>query len=224
MTGSVVGQLIWKDWRLQRVQIPITLGGGAIALGIMQWGGETALVVGGVFFFIALILIAHMLPIAGIVNERKKQNLAFLMSLPISSVQYTAAKLISSIALFLIPWLALVLSAVLLIETRGLIPRGAIPVVLILAFLPLIGFSLITLAALVGETEGWAIAANVFCSSTYGLTWYFMTKIPNLMGPATGPVPVWNSTALTILAGEAALVVLLLGLTFFLQSRKRDFV
>ena len=62
--------------------------------------------------------------------------------------------------------LVLVLSAVLLIEARGVIPRGSIPIILILAFLPFIGFALITGAALVGETEGWGIAANVFCSSS----------------------------------------------------------
>src|SRR5215471_12884536 len=127
MRVSVVGQLIWKDWRLQRDQIFFTIAAGAIALAIVQWGGQTPIVVGGVFFFIALILIGHMLPLAGIVNERKKQNLAFLMSLPISSIQYTTAKLISSVVMFLIPWLTLIIAAVLLIQTRGILPHGAIP-------------------------------------------------------------------------------------------------
>ena len=165
-----------------------------------------------------------MLPFGGVITERQKQNLPFLMSLPISSIQYTTSKLISNVSMFLIPWLTLVAAAVLLIEVRGMIPRGGIPVVLILSFLPLIGFCLILGASLVGESEGWGIAANVFCSSTYGLTWYFLTQIPGLMGPALGPTPVWNSTVLKILGGEAAAVPLMLGLTYFFQSRKRDFV
>src|SRR5215831_17114036 len=121
MRRSAIGQLIWKDWRLQRKQIVFTIVAGAIALAIMQRGGEPLLVVGGVCFFTALILVAHMLPIAGIINERKKQNLAFLMSLPVSSLQYTTAKLIANLVIFLIPWLTLVISAMLLIETRGII-------------------------------------------------------------------------------------------------------
>jgi hypothetical protein len=224
MKGSVVGQLIWKDWRLQRDQIFFTIAAGAIALAIVQWGGQTPIVVGGVFFFIALILVGHMLPLAGIGNERKKQNLAFLMSLPISSIQYTTAKLISNVVMFLIPWLTLVIAAVLLIETRGILPHGAIPVLLILAFLPFLGFCLITGAVLVSESEGWGIAANVFCSSTYGLAWYFISQIPALMEPSKGASPVWNATALKILAVEVALIPLMLGLTYFFQSRKRDFV
>jgi ABC-2 type transport system permease protein len=224
MRGSVVGQLIWKDWRLQRDQIFFTIAAGALALAIVQWGGQSPIVVGGVFFFVALILVGHMLPFAGIVNERKKQYLAFLMSLPISSIQYTTAKLISSLVMFLIPWLTLVIAAMLLVATRGILPHGAIPLLLILALLPFLGFCLITGVVLVSESEGWGIAANVFCSSTYGLVWYFMTQIPMLIEPAKGASPVWNAAALKMLAIEVALIPLMLGLTYFLQSRKRDFV
>lgn len=37
-------------------------------------------------------------------------------------------------------------------------------------------------------------------------------------------MPVWSPAVLTILAGEAAAVALILGVTFYLQSRKREFV
>jgi ABC-2 type transport system permease protein len=222
--GSVIGQLILKDWRLYRGLILFSIAGGAIALAVIQRGGETAFVVGTVWFFIALILVGHILPIGGIVGERKNQNLAFLMSLPISSIQYATAKLVSTLGMFLIPWLTLVTVAVLLIETRGLAPRGFIPSLLILAFLPFVGFCLITGAALIGETEGWAIAANVFCSSWYGLAWFFLGRIPAVSANAMEPKPVWNSTVLKILSAELGLIVLILALTYYLQSRKRDFV
>jgi hypothetical protein len=38
------------------------------------------------------------------------------------------------------------------------------------------------------------------------------------------PLAVWSPLVLEILAGELALIAIMLGLTFFLQSRKRDFV
>jgi hypothetical protein len=37
-------------------------------------------------------------------------------------------------------------------------------------------------------------------------------------------VPVWSPPVLMILAGEAMVVALILGLTFYLQSRKRNFI
>jgi hypothetical protein len=181
-------------------------------------------VVGGVWFFIALIMVGTMLPLIGIVNERKKQNLAFVMSLPISSIQYTTSKLVSSTGMFLVPWLTLVLSAVLLIESRHVFPHGAIPMLFILAMMPFVGFSLITAAALIGESEGWGTAANVACSSSYGLVYYFFSRIPGLMVNIKSPVPVWNATVVKTLGVEFGLVVLLLGLTYFIQSRKRNFI
>jgi ABC-2 type transport system permease protein len=222
--NSIVRQLILKDWRLQRTQILISIAAGAIALGLVRGGSEPAMVVGGVWFFLSLILVGTMLPMAGIVNERKKQNLAFLMSLPVTVTQYTFAKMFSTLGMFLIPWLTLVISAIVVIKTSGFLPAGAIPMLLILAMLPLVGLALMTGTALVGESEGWGIAANVFCSSSYGLVWYFFTRVPALMENAKSPTLQWNSAVLTVLGSELGAALLMLGLTFYLQSRKRDFV
>jgi hypothetical protein len=51
-----------------------------------------------------------------------------------------------------------------------------------------------------------------------------MVQVPALTANAAGPVPVWNSTVLSILGVELGLIVLILALTYYLQSRKRDFV
>ncbi len=224
MTNSIVRQLILKDWRLNRLQLWVSIGAGLIALGVVLLGGEGPMVAGSVWFFISIILVGTMLPISGIVNERKKQNLAFLMSLPVTSIQYTTAKLISTVGMFLVPWLTLVIAAVVLIETRGIVPRGAIPITLILAGMPFVGLCILTGAALIGESEGWGIAANVTCNSSYGLVWYFMGRIPGLMADVKSPVPVWNPTVIKFLGGELGLIALILGITFCIQSKKRDFV
>jgi ABC-2 type transport system permease protein len=224
MTNSIVRQLILKDWRLNRLQLWLSIGAGLVALCVVLQGGEGPLVAGTVWFFISIVLVGSMLPISGIVNERKKQNLAFVMSLPVSSIQYTTAKLISTVGMFLVPWLTLVIAAVVLIETRGIVPAGAIPVALILAGMPFVGLCLMTAATLIGESEGWGIAANIACNSSYGLAWYFMGRISGLMADVKSPVVVWNPTVLKFLGGELGLIIVILGITFFIQSRKRDFV
>lgn len=223
MNTWVVGQLIRKDWQLNRILIFASIFAGILALAVVQLATEATVVVGAVWFFIALILVGCMLPI-GIVNERKKQNLAFLMSLPISSIQYTTSKLLSSTGMFLIPWLTLVMAALLSIEVRGIFPHGVIPLLLILALMPFVGFCIITAASLIGESEGWGIAANVACNSSYGLAYYFLSRVPAVMAHNVSPVVVWSTTTLKILGTELALIPLLLGVTYFVQSRKRDFV
>ncbi len=224
MRNSVVFSLILKDWRLLREQIVFSMIGGALALVLVQRATETSVVVGAVWFFISIILVGALLPLAGIVNERKNKNLAFLMSLPISSIQYTTSKLLSSTGMFLIPWLALVIAGLVATVGRGIFLPGAIPFILILSMMPFVGLAIITAAALMGETEGWGIAANVAVQSSYGLCYYFLTKVQGVMSHNQSPVLVWSPIALKILGTEVAVIPLLLGITYFVQSRKRDFI
>jgi ABC-2 type transport system permease protein len=222
--NPVTRQLILKDWRLHRSEILFTIECGAVALGLLFFKREPVVVVGSVWFFVSLILIGCMLPATNILNERKKQNLPFLMSLPVSPLQYATAKLLSTVGMFLVPWLTLVIAAVWVIAGRGIFPHGTIPMALILVTLPFIGFSLIMGLTLVGETEGWNIVGNVVCNSSYGLIWYFIGRTPALTRDFGSKVAVWNSAVLTILGAEFALIALILGMTFYLQSRKRDFI
>ena len=171
MNRSIIGQLVLKDWRLNRVLISLTLAIGLVALLVTQFGGLARLI-GIVWFFVALCILGSMLPGSVILNERKKQTLAFIMSLPVTSVQYSIAKMLSIWGLFLVPWLTLLISALVLIETRHVVPQGAVPMVLILAMLPLIGFCLISSTTLVGESEGWLVAASIVVNSSYWLGWF----------------------------------------------------
>lgn len=225
MKSNVVVQLILKDWRMQRRMIILSMLAGGIALGILRIGGQTPLVLGAVFFFIAIMFCACLLPMTNIVNERKKQTLTFLMSLPISSSRYGAAKLLSTFGMFVVPWLTLVAAALYMILVRHVMPNGVIPVMLILANLPFIGFCLITGVAIVGESEGLGNAAVAVVNTSYWLVWYLLvSQVPSLSHNWGGPVAVWNSAVLKILGVEFTLISVILAATLYLQSRKRNFI
>jgi ABC-2 type transport system permease protein len=222
--STVIKQLILKDWQLNRRYIVLTILFGVAALGLLLAKRAPITVVGGSTLFIAIILVGCFLPALNILNERKKQTLPFLMSLPISAIDYTTVKLLGTVGMFLVPWLTLVVAAASLILVKGVLPHGVIPMTLIVLTLPFIGLCLITAATLVGETEGWCVAANVVCNSSYGLIWYFIAQTPSLMRDLPGPRPVWSSAVLTFLGCEFASIALVLSVTYYLQSRKRDFV
>jgi ABC-2 type transport system permease protein len=224
MTNSVIQTLILKDLRLNRTPIALSIAGGVIALAILQLKSETSLVVGATWFFVSLIVLGSMLPVSNVINERKKQSLAFLMSLPVSAVQYGMAKLVSTIGIFLAPWAALVIAASTFLLTRPEVPKGILPLMLILFVLPLVGFCVVAGAALVSESEGWTTAAIVVCNTSYSIGWYLIIRNPAINGNLKSPVPIWNSPVLMILGGEIAAIVLILGFTIYMQSRKREFV
>lgn len=225
MNGQVILRLILKDWRLNISLITFAIVGGVAALGVLLIRGQTPFVLGAGMFFISMILCASFLPMSNVVNERKKQTLAFMMSLPISPTQYGIAKLLSTLGMFVIPWLALIAAALYMILGRHVLPSGTIPIALILATVPFVGFCLITGTALVSESEAWAIAASVVVNSSYWIAWYLLASyVPSLTRTWTSPLAVWNAAAVDILGAEFALIVIVLGLTMLLQSRKHDFV
>jgi hypothetical protein len=219
-----VKQTVLKDWQLNRPLILATIVSGAVSLALLLLKREPTTVVGSVFLIITLVFMGCMIPGSNILNERKKQTLPFVMGLPLSSVQYTTSKLLSTVGMYMIAWLTLVIATIWLIAGARVLPPGVIPMALILLTLPFIGTCLVTGVTMVGETEGWNIAANVVTNSTYGLTWYFITRTPSLMKDLPGKVPVWNHAVVTFLVSEFALIAVILALTYYLQARKTDFV
>jgi hypothetical protein len=223
MNGTIIPQLILKDLRLNRTSAIVPLAGGAIGIAMFMRGGLVG-VFGIVTFFTAMILSASMLPTQCLLGERKHQTLAFLMSLPLSSIQYTIAKMVTALGIFLAPWLMLVIAGVWIILGRADVPKGLLPLFLALCLLVLAGMCIITCVDLVSESEGVHGIAVVAVNVSYGLAWTLIAVSSNIEAGIRSPVPVWDSTILSVLGGELAFMAAVLGLTLFLQSRKKDFI
>jgi len=224
MKRSVIQTLILTDLRRHRLPILACIASGIFALGLIRIGGELPVILGTIWFFTGLIVLGCLLPGTNVINERKKQTLPFLMSLPVSITQFTTAKIVSTVGMFIVPWLTLVIAAVLFILGHPRLPDGMIPVVLAIATLTLVGFCLIAGVALVSEAEGPMAAAMVVANSSYGLGWYLLVRMPGVRAGLASPEIIWGKEILTVLGFEFAVIVLILGLTIYLQSRKRDFV
>jgi hypothetical protein len=223
MNPSVIPFLIRKDlqmtWPFSLVAVLAGLG----ALVLWQFGNEALAIGGMVAFFIVLIMLG-ILPMTIIMNERKKQTLAFIMSLPVTAAQYGMAKLAAAFSMFVVPWLMLIGFALFLIVDRSDIPNGLIPLAFVLMLLPLVGFVVMTAVAVVSESEAKSIFTMGAINVSYSFVWIAITTTPGLTRDLGSTVPVWNATVLTVLAGELMVIVTVVALTLFLQSRKRDFV
>jgi ABC-2 type transport system permease protein len=224
MSFQMVKRLILKDWYFQRWTIVAYLAAGALALTLLGTGGEAYFFAGSVLLITVLIALGIHIAMVTIVQERTDQTLPFVMSLPVSPREYTTAKILANLLIVLVPWLALSLGTFAVIAGRAGVPDGLLPFAALLLVEIFAGYCLLLAVALVGESQGWAIGAIVFGNLFFQGFMYHVSHIPSIAATMKGDGVRWSQPAVTLLLAEFAVIVLLLGLTFFFQGRKTDFL
>ena len=220
---AIVRRLIVKDWYLNRRLLALIAMGGAFSVAVLYLRSETGGFIGTSSALIAAIFLGILLPMQTVVQERKRQNLPFIMSLPVSPMEYTAAKILGNLSAFVVLWLAIALGVIGTIARAGVF-GGVIPVAIIAALSPFVAFCLLLAVAIVSESETWAVVTMGVCNVSYSFAWFFLLKVPGMTENLKSPVAVWSTPILTILAAELAVIAAALGLTFYLQSKKTDFI
>jgi ABC-2 type transport system permease protein len=223
MNYAMVKRLVLKDWYLQRWLILASLPGVVATLGIIATGGKVAFLLGLILLIILIISVGAHMAVATIVMERKEQTLPFVMSLPISYREYTTSKIWGNLLIFLVPWLTMVLGSFGLLlwspSSRGLLPYAAIMSTEIL-----LSTCLVLAVALITESQGWAVAAIMVGNIGVNGLGYFFAHVPGIAKGMWGPTIQWSGAASAALLAEFAIIGLLLGFTFFVQAKKKDFL
>jgi ABC-2 type transport system permease protein len=222
MNTVLVRRLILKDLYLSRVPLALIATVGATAVGLIFLRNEVSGFVGLTSAFIALIVLGNILPMNTIINERKRQTLAFVMSLPISSADYTAAKIIANLGIFFVVWAAVAGALVAIYD--GTAYGGLVPFILMASLAPFAAFCVLVAVALVGESEVGAMVTMMATNVSYTFIWFFLVRVPGIRTALSSPVPVWSSPLLAIMAIEIGLILVSIAAAFYFQSRKTDFV
>lgn len=227
-TNASAGQMVWllaqKDWQLVRGPMLAYGAIGLTALGLLSLNSELAFTIGMVLLVTVVVIVGAHMVFATVVNERGRQTLPFVMSLPISYGQYTAAKLIANVGIFFVSWLTITAAVVALIGTRESLPDGLIPFAVIVLGELAIAFVLTLGIAMVMESEPWTVVVMSIGNVSISIFMISVARIPAIGSHMEGPIAVWNATALTILAAELIIVTALLAITVFAQSRKQDYL
>lgn len=220
---TIVRQLIFKDWYLNRALILGSLPVGLFALALVLTGKPIAFMLCIILLCMVIVGVGASLAMTTTINERKEQTLAFVMSLPVSWREYTAAKILANLIIFLIPWVLLTAGALGVLMLPGA-THGLIPFTAIMAVEMLITTSLIVVLGIVTESQTWA-TAGIFASSLgINVLGYVFAHLHGISTYMWGMSVHWTSTSLAILACEVLTVALLLSATFYVQSRKTDFL
>jgi ABC-2 type transport system permease protein len=222
MNRALIARLILKDWYLSRLLLVLIGAAGTLSIGLLYLRREDTGTIGLISALIASVLLSILLPMQTVVNERKQHNLAFVMSLPISPMEYTAAKVVGNLSAFLVLWAAIAIGVLGTLARTGIF-GGLIPFGMVVALAPFVVFCLLLAVAIVVESEMWAVLTMGATNVSYSF-WFLLMKIPGLPEQLKSPVAIWSRPILWILARQITVIVVALGLTFYLQSRKRDFV
>ncbi len=223
MNYSMVWRLILKDWYFQTVAILLTLAGGVVSLAIVIFGGQPGFTLGLILLVTVMVMLSAMSVMGNTIGERENQTLAFAMSLPVSYLDYTASKILGNLLIFVPIWLAIVSGCLGLIVYAPPI-RGLFAFTVIMALVMLISTCLMIAVALVTESKSWTIAAMVTGNLALNVVGYLVAHIPGIGNVMWQKAIRWSPAATISVAIELALIALLLGGTFFIQSRKRDFI
>lgn len=220
----MIKRLVVKDWYLQRGAIVPYLGWGALALTLLALGGEYWFFAGSILLLTLLIAKGIHLAMATVIEERTGQTLSFVMSLPISPMEYTIAKVLANMLLFLTAWMALSIGTIAVIAGREAVPDGLIPFTAVILVDIFVGYCLILGVALVTESQAWTIWSIVVTNLLFQAVLYYVSHIPTVAIEMKGAEVVWSRPVLLVLLAEAAAIVLTLAITFYLRSRKTDFL
>jgi hypothetical protein len=88
----------------------------------------------------------------------------------------------------------------------------------------LITTCLIVAAGIIGETQAWTTVAILCSSLGLNVLGFVFAHLRGISRYMWGQQVHWSPTAWIVLLAEFAMVPVLLGITFFVQSRKTDFL
>ena len=87
----------------------------------------------------------------------------------------------------------------------------------------LVTTSLIAAVSVTTESQGWTIGVTQVGGLALNAVGFSIARMPSIGHTMSGPTIQWNSASIFILLAEFMLIALMIGIAFYVQSRKRDF-
>lgn len=224
MNANAVRILFLKDLYLSRHFLFGYLA-GAMASVIMTCLPYKALSDVG-FILMITVTIATGIHMIGMLmlGDGLEHTRAFVLSMPVSVLDYSVSKIAVVLCTFLIPW-----SLMLGLAMMGsfLLPYAKPGVVVVLPAIfcfMLSCFTLQLVSAVVTDSIGWTIVVMV--AGNVGLNLFLMNfhADPSVIAATKSDTVTWPPLVLQVLAVEWLVILAAIALAFYLQTRKRDLV
>lgn len=223
MNPTMIRHLVAKDWRFQRLPIAVATAFGGLGLALMLANSSGAFYIGVVMLVTAVISLGIYLAFLTVVNERTEGVLPFVMSLPIGVAEYTSAKLVANLLLFVGTWAVLGAGAVGVVLARDPVPDGLVPYAVVLLLHLLTGYVLSLATAILTMSPGWTITVAGGTNLLFQGFMYWTSHLPDVEPTLAGEAITWPMSLRWVMAAELLTVVAILAFTWARQRRRTDF-
>jgi len=222
VSHSIVRQLIVKDLRLAWPLVAGSFVLGVLSLAVLPWSA-VAFFVGGSVFVVTLVLLNVMLVGSNLITERKEKTRVFMLSMPVSTMQYSVSKLLSSLIAYGVPAAVLTLAAVGMLVVTPL-PDGFIPLTVVVSIHCLVYFCVFLALALVTDSQGWMTTVIVCGNVSISFVIPYLINLTSMKGTLGTEAVVWGADILVFVGVELLLAVAALAVSFVVNSKKTEFV
>lgn len=218
----VIRLLVAKDWQLFQKQLALYVLAGIVALCFLGLAKPWAFYVGSLMLIIVMVSIACFSISTSLMAERKEKTLAFVMSLPVSPLDFTLAKLIGNLITFAVPF-AVILGGTLAVVLFTPLPNGLVVYSLLIFGYILFAFCASLAVAMSVESEGWGTFAMIGSMVMINPFIMGMSQVPAINDRVNVDAIVWTPEAVGILATLLLLGTAVLAITTWKHARKPAF-
>ncbi|WP_411834442.1 hypothetical protein [Pseudoxanthomonas mexicana] len=221
--AAMIRRLIVKDWQVYQKQLAGYLAGILLALSLIGTGKAWSFAAGALLLLVLLVVVGAYTIQTSLMVERKQQTVPFIMSLPVTPMDFYWGKLLANLAIYLVPFTVVVGGLAVLILTTAL-PDGLLVWSLLIAGFILASFCVSLCVAIAVESEGWNVFAQIAVMSLIGPAMYAIGRIESVQANLRTDNIVWGLSASGVLVAELAVIMVAICITSGIHSRKTSFL
>lgn len=218
----VIKLLVAKDWQLFQKQLAACVLGGIVALCLIGMATGWSFYLGSLLLIIMLVCASCFSISSALLVERKEHALAFVMSLPVTPLDYYLSKLIGNLITFLVPFLVMLAGTMLVILYTPL-PDGLVVLSLLVFGHVLLAYAVSLSVAMAVESEGWNIFAMITSMLLINPLIMLMGQLPAISEHVNTDNIVFAPVAVSILTVQLVASVVVLVATGWAHCRKKSF-
>jgi ABC-2 type transport system permease protein len=224
MNARAIGILFLKDLYLSRRPLFAYFAAGITCTAIGVIPQPTVAFIG--FVLILTVAIGSGMHLLGelLLSEGNDQTRAFILSLPVSLLDYSLAKIAVVLTAFLIPWSAMFACSIVLTAALPWGHVGAIPMLVVVFLELLAAYTAQLVAAVISESTGWTVCVMVACNVFLNVFLMKLLQAPEIQEMSKSDVLTFSPLMVQIMCIELGLIVAALVMALAVQTRKRDLV